>query len=317
MFPVGDAVGLGGVPTGLAGSDCVAAKDCSGLDLTGADFAGRDLTGVKFIDTDLTKAIFGAGTWQKRLDLSGVDFTGATLTGAYLGFTDLRKATLTSADLSSADLTAAFLDGQVLTGVKFIDANLEHARFTGADIRGADFTNAKLMGVDFSRTYDPYPRARWGDNSKPSLLEREQAVAGFGDGVPSSYPVPLLEGINLAGADLTGANLSGTYWLKPDLTGADLTGAQIGGVDWAEAKLAGAKLIGNRLGGGNGPARIVFSDFTDATLTLDYWDGFEFWFSDFTGVALPRDAFYSLYVTQFARGCPAGTRADDCAEDFV
>ena len=107
LFPVGDAVGLGGVPTGLAGSDCVAAKDCSGLDLTGADFAGRDLTGVKFIDTDLTKAIFGAGTWQKRLDLSGVDFTGATLTGAYLGFTDLRKATLTSADLSSADLTAA------------------------------------------------------------------------------------------------------------------------------------------------------------------------------------------------------------------
>ena len=317
MFPVGDAVGLGGVPTGLAGSDCVAAKDCSGLDLTGADFAGRDLTGVKFIDTDLTKAIFGAGTWQKRLDLSGVDFTGATLTGAYLGFTDLRKATLTSADLSSADLTAAFLDGQVLTGVKFIDANLEHALFTGADIRGADFTNAKLMGVDFSRTYDPYPRARWGDNSKPSLLEREQAVAGFGDGVPSSYPVPLLAGIILTGADLTGARLSGTYWLRPDLTGADLTGANLGGVDWAEAKLAGAKLIGVRLAGGNGRARIVFSDFTDATLTLDYWDGFEFWFSDFTGVALPRDAFYSLYVTQFARGCPAGTRADDCAEDFV
>jgi uncharacterized protein YjbI with pentapeptide repeats len=42
------------VPTGLAGSDCVAAKDCSGLDLAGADFTGRDLTGVKFIETNLT-----------------------------------------------------------------------------------------------------------------------------------------------------------------------------------------------------------------------------------------------------------------------
>ena len=54
MFPVGAGVGLGGVPTGLDGSDCVAAKDCSGLDLAGADFTGRDLTGVKFIETNLT-----------------------------------------------------------------------------------------------------------------------------------------------------------------------------------------------------------------------------------------------------------------------
>ena len=60
-----------------------------------------------------------------------------------------------------------------------------------------------------------------------------------------------LTGANLFRANLTGADLTGANLFRANLTGADLTGANLTGADLTGANLAGADLAGANLTGAN------------------------------------------------------------------
>ena len=114
ILPVGSDVGLWG------SASCVATKDCSGRDLSGADLHGQDL--------------------------SGTDFAGASLRRA-----DLAEALLTVANLTSADAEAANLVGVDLSGATLVSADLSSAALAGADLTNADLSGVNLSGADLSR----------------------------------------------------------------------------------------------------------------------------------------------------------------------
>ena len=237
LFPTGNGVGLGGVPEGLDGSDCVAAKDCSGLDLTGADFTRRDLTGVKFIGTTLEDAILAGA------DMTGAKFIDADLSGARFGLkaklanADLTGAKLYGAELYGADLSGATLTRATLTRVEFNlpvrggpggwPANLSGAKLDGATLNGATLESVNLTGADLSGAH------------------LEEAVLASAD----------LTGAKLIGAKLMNAELSQAQLIGADLSGADLTRAYLWGTKFMNATLANAILDG---------ATLVNANFTGA-----------------------------------------------------
>ena len=173
VLPNGEDVGLFGT------AECVAARDCSGKDLTGVQLHDQDLSGVDWTGAVLTHANFRnadfspadglspsppdwPGAWPTANanavneqptdfirgdlpvvpDLSGVNFCGADLRGANLSYLDLTYANFDQANLTGANLTAANLHSAVLVKADLTAANLYRAVLVNADLTGADLTNA-------------------------------------------------------------------------------------------------------------------------------------------------------------------------------
>ncbi len=92
---------------------------------------------------------------------------------------DLRGAHLIGADLREADLRGARLEGANLEG-----ADLSEARLDEAHLQGATLTNAELSGTDLRRA------------------DLREAVV-----INAYSPDVLTDGMQFAGADLTGSHL--------------------------------------------------------------------------------------------------------------
>ena len=132
LVPTGVAVGSSG------GAACVATKDCSGQDLTGANLSWQDLIGVNFTGANMT-----------RVDLShsalrGDSMSGTTLKLAYMGSATLEYADLTGANLQEANLTKASLFRADLTGAKLWEATLAGTSLQFTDLTRADLRAAHL-----------------------------------------------------------------------------------------------------------------------------------------------------------------------------
>jgi len=221
LFPTGNGVGLGGVPEGLDGLDCVAAKDCSGLDLTGADLTGRVLTGVDFTEAILNEAIVdGAdlrGADFTRAQLRKVDFSrtyyGGEIYGVYDGDSPVYSPFPGVPDIMMA--------GADLTG-----ANFEATRWIEPDLTGANLTGARL-GTN-----------PWDGRDIPTQWFRAKLSGANLTNIQIGYyeiGSPLLFSI-LWEADLTNAEMAGAILQDVYLNGSDMTGANFWGVnrwiDW-------------------------------------------------------------------------------------
>ena len=134
--------------------------------------------------------------------------------GANLSAANLTDADLTDADLTDADLTDADLFGANLTRAKLTGANLFRANLNGTNLSGANLTRAKLTAGYRTRTNAPYPDMTryllWIKSrdllSGANLVEAESQSPRPDDAIGWR---PDLTAANLAGVDLTNANLSG------------------------------------------------------------------------------------------------------------
>jgi uncharacterized protein YjbI with pentapeptide repeats len=158
-------------------------------------------------------------------DLRNRDFTGANLDGA-----SFRQAQLQGANFSRARLRGAMFEGAQLDNAKFVEAQLQGAQFATAKMDGVDFTGAQLQGADLSFELRGITFAR---------ANLTGVLFGFGTET-------LLQGADLSGAVLTGADFG-----RAQMQGASLKSASMRGVDLREANLQGADLGGADLRGAN------------------------------------------------------------------
>jgi uncharacterized protein YjbI with pentapeptide repeats len=176
----------------------------------------------------------------------------------------LANAALSGADLANADLSQA-----LLTGANLGNANLDGANLGLSDLQGATLTGASLDGTALS-------------GSVLNLV-----ISGGISGTPASLPANwVLADSYLAGpaAELANASLNGADLAGDDLLGADLTDASLGDADLkgtdlyaatlATTDLAGADLDGTDLYGANlGKANLTSAVLTGADLGATAFDG--------------------------------------------
>jgi uncharacterized protein YjbI with pentapeptide repeats len=288
LFPVGADVGQWGTAA------CVTTGDCSGQDLTGADFRNQDLTAVRFTDANLTRAYFGGanltradftGAGLLQTGLSNTNLTSANLSGADLKYQDLRGVTLDGANLTNANLTGARLWGRATAGLatatvvganftdqKFDSGNLAGTslKWAGKDLTGVNLTGANMTGADLSRVNLTGAEMAGVNLTRANLTDATLPGPSFASPLVTAKLVGAnLTNVDLSGADLSGMNLTGTVLagaklvrtnLKSadlagaDLTGAILTGADLTGANLARADLLRADLIGTTL------AKVVWRD---------------------------------------------------------
>ncbi len=196
-----------------------------------------------------------AGRDLAELDLSGLDLRGASLAGANLYGVDL-----TDADLSGSDLTGARLDHAIIIRTRFRDARMARASLllpaafstlTADQAKSPVFAGADLSGAQI---FGHFGRGDWrGVNLSGANF------TGAGVRFLASSFVDLsgcqLAGANLARADLrqvrlrfvdfSGANLAGANLAQSDLSHANLEGADLSGADLTDADLDGALLRGS------------------------------------------------------------------------
>ena len=129
-------------------------------------------------------------------------------------------------------LNGANFRGADLTGARFRGANLKHVRLAGvSNLQRVDFRGAKHLRLAYT---------------KDTLLEQPQVreLLTSGEGAGKSYA-----GLNLKGAFLAGATLTGVDFIETNLSDADLSGADLDGAWLIRTQLVATDLSGARLTG--------------------------------------------------------------------
>ena len=227
LFPAGDNVGLGGAPVGPGGLNCVAAKDCSGLDLTGADLTGRVLTGVDFTEAILNEAIVdGAdlrGADFTRAQLRKVDFSRTYYGGEIDGYIDGYYGGEIDGYIDGYSLPFPSMPGIKMAGADLTGANFMTTRWFEPDLTGANLTGARLG-------CNPYDRSplNWSDLGPIGTLWFRAKLSGANltniqiGYYRVSYPPSFSA---LWEADLTNAEMKDARLRDVYLNGSDMTGA--------------------------------------------------------------------------------------------
>jgi uncharacterized protein YjbI with pentapeptide repeats len=188
--------------------------DCTGVDFSGANLKGTDLSGATLSDNTFTMAHFDSATkWPAGFGNSSI---GAIGPGAVISNMDFNGQEIANWDLKGASLTEINFSGATLTGVDFEGATIEGCRFTMAVIHSVRWPT----GFDTSNLQALLP----GSNlSRLDLSGREFS-----------------EGLDLSGADFTGANLSGSRLHRIAFAGAKFDDADCSGVSFDYSDLNGA-----------------------------------------------------------------------------
>ncbi len=124
---------------------------------------------------------------------------------------------------------------------------------------------------------------------------------------------------NLAGADLAGANLVGAHLTGANLAGADLAGANLAGADLAGANLAGAYLSGAKLNGAHlTGANLAGADLSGSNLVGAHLTGANLAGADLAGANLAGAVLRGanvLHVDWRAAVINAVTKMDPAARE--
>lgn len=155
------------------------------------------------------------------IDLREADLVEAELSRANLAGAKLERANLSRADLSRANLKGANLRGADLSEAILVDADLCKANLRKARLKGAKLSEAFLCEADLS--YADLSYADLGGATLPATTSR---------GDKTTIPIA---GANLTGANLTSVNLSGAKLKWVNLTGANLRGANLIKADMSRA----------------------------------------------------------------------------------
>ncbi len=208
-----------------------------------------------------------------------IDCPGCDLAGA-----DLKRRDLAGANLSGADLSGATLHRTLLGG-----ANLDGANLRGADLNVADLKRASLVGADLTDALLYQTDAAAADFSNAVLdhtvFENARFTSATMVGVHWQNAIGLqatLAGANLTGADLTGTALPQVDLQRANLTGADLTDTSFYGARLTRANLTGVNALrADFLQADLSDAILVNADLTDARLLRARVSG-----TDLTGAIL-------------------------------
>jgi uncharacterized protein YjbI with pentapeptide repeats len=239
----------------LAQGASFAAFDFEETDLSDLDFSGRDLTRAQlqrgtfarasFAGAKLAEAQLGEGDFSAAV-FDGADLTGADLVAAKLERASFKGAVLAFADLSDArgreaDFTEARGDSILYTSgdwerCRFDRAEMTSARFAGARIGGASFLDAKVPKIVLTDALGPDAR-----------FDRAVMTAVRGDGCKMhraslrnvDAPESIFENAELLQADLRGAILRGSSFVRASCLKANFAQA-----DLVESRLERAKLTG-------------------------------------------------------------------------
>ena len=311
--------------TGVVTPTPVSGVDWAGCSLVDADLAGVYLTNANFSSANLRGAnLTNASLYSDNL--SKTNLAGATLTHLFSGGitgtpaafpvnwsllaghlvgpeaeilrADLANVNLSGRDLAGIVLTDDNLSGADLSGTDLSGAHLDSSQLTGANISGADLTGGSLGGVS-SGAVTTSPAT--------SLPANWTALDGYLAGPSANLTRADLAGLNLSGADLkdavlTNANIAGTALAKADITGIQtggLTGSPVSlpanfvitrngfmvgpEADLMNAILSGFNLAGDDLAGANLYSAILKgTDLRDADLS-----GANLLDANLTGARLP------------------------------
>lgn len=196
------------------------------ITLTRCMRVGRPSPGV-IVETEL----YRLGNVLRGRDLSGLD----------LRYLDFSGVELCDVDMSGADLRGSLIDsGTPLGHTVFRDADMRRMSFLGklepkcpvylenADLREADFSHAKVSWFQFN-----------GADMSDAILRN------------AVFEYTNMERVNLAGADLTGANMGGIDLRKANLAGTTMDKAFLDGTVMSDATVSGASVHELRIRRGN------------------------------------------------------------------
>jgi len=171
----------------------------------------------------------------------GIDLSGCDLEGASFVVADLSGANFSQADLSDA-LFVSDSGSQ-----NPVVPTLEDADFEGADLSGSDWANVDVSDVNFSDA-NLTDIVTSGLSGTPTSLPTDWvSVGGYFVGPTTNLADQDLNGLDLrgdvlAGADLSRAGLTDTDLEITNLTGADLAGTTLSATAFNEANLTDTNL---------------------------------------------------------------------------
>jgi uncharacterized protein YjbI with pentapeptide repeats len=206
------------------------------IDLTGWDLSEQNLTDARLIDSNLTDANL-SGANLTNASLSNSWFTNANLSGAVVTGVNLHYATLRGFTQSQLASTASYRTKN-LKGIQLTSNDL-----TGWDLNGQDLTNAVLSGSNLT------------DANLSGAVVTRANFAGTRGLTPSqlvstaSYQVKNLTGVGLQGLDLAGWDLSGQNLTDASLSSSTLMDANLSGANLTNAILAKSILTDADLSG--------------------------------------------------------------------
>jgi uncharacterized protein YjbI with pentapeptide repeats len=233
-------------------------SDLSGATLVGSVITGADISGADFTNARLRDVRSGglsiSGPPAKLPSTYSFVVSAVTASGGYLIGTgvDISNAVLTGTDLSGIVFTDAVMHGAQLAGASLVNARSGGIRGVPAslptgytfvndnpsggyivgrqiDLSGADLTNCVLSGMDVS-----------GANLTNAIMVNTRAGPAL-IGPPAAFPSSayryLVSGaiggfiigpsVDVLGANLSGADLSGYNFIGANVTGVDFSGANL------------------------------------------------------------------------------------------
>ena len=233
-------------------------SDLSGANLEGSTITGADISGADFTNARLRNIRSGglsiSGPPAKLPSTYSFVVSAVTAAGGYIIGTgvDISNAVLTGTDLSGIVFTDAIMHGAQLAGTSLVNARSGGIRGVPAslpigytfvndnpsggyivgqriDLSGADLTNCVLSGMDVS-----------GANLTNAIMVNTRAGPAL-IGPPAAFPSSayryLVSGaiggfiigpsVDILGANLSGADLSGYNFIGANVTGTDFSGANL------------------------------------------------------------------------------------------
>ena len=289
----------------------------------GAELDGVDLTnlwadtGIGWVPGEeswITNA--GEDHWFVIISSAGADLSGASLSNSNMSGLNLRITNFSGADLSGADLSRSGLFLANLSGADLSGADLSGINMDFADLSGADLSDAELHETSGSglrgcpsdlpaRSSCLFPEAGRSGSECPTEEEWDDDFNGVLDALDLEYcdglllgpGGALLHGVDLAGYNLTGVDMSeariyglgsngrvlgcptslpegvdcrhghilgNLSWIEgADFSGLDLSGLKLAYSQIINSSLSGANLSGADLSGSN----LVGSNLSGADLT--------------------------------------------------
>jgi uncharacterized protein YjbI with pentapeptide repeats len=174
--------------------------------------------------------------------LPGVDLTGAALPGARIHHSSLdrvclKRATLVGASIQASSLLEANMEYLQAENLHVVESQLRDARMSGLTGRCSVFRDVDLTGVDLSHS-NLYRAMITGDPPRGMSLE--------GASLAGAILVQAYLAANLAGANLREVSAAYSRFSQSDLTNADLSGAALFQSTWVKVVCHGARLDGVR-----------------------------------------------------------------------
>lgn len=181
----------------------------------------------------------------KRADLSntileGADLCQVNLSGANLDNAFLYRAHLELADLSGASLVGTVLEQAAMSMANLSDANLNDARLCGADMSQANLTYANMDNVDARGTNMGAADLKGASLRSAELREAVMDYAGLVNAVLDNAR---MKHAILRRANLSEASMKGILSFDTNFFNATLDYAQLAGADLSHANLCGASLL--------------------------------------------------------------------------